>query len=142
MCKISPYVMDNSHIHLHFHFHENPANSFETMVLNKNELTINTINLRGLGRKKNNKKYFFFHRYQISYFKCLGSVATEILSHKRDTAACYTNQSNNSRRIFNSGREIKFTWNSNCLRAPHLHGGMSESAGKPSLDTHNVVPPR
>ena len=31
MCKISLYVVGNSHIHLHFKFHTNPANGFETI---------------------------------------------------------------------------------------------------------------
>ena len=41
MSKI--YHVDYSHIHQHFQFHANPANGFETRVLNKNELTINQI---------------------------------------------------------------------------------------------------
>ena len=31
MCKITPYVDDNSNIHLKFKIHANPANSFETI---------------------------------------------------------------------------------------------------------------
>ena len=106
MSKISPFIVDNSHIHLHFKFHANRAIGFETGVLNKNELTINTINLIGLGGKKSTKKYFF-HRFQIFDFESLGSIATEILSRKRGAAAAawYADQSNTSRQIFNSRRE-------------------------------------
>ena len=52
MSKISSYAVDKSHIHLHIQFHANPANGFETTGFKQNELTINTINLIGLGRKK------------------------------------------------------------------------------------------
>ena len=51
-------VVDNSHIHLYFQFHANLANGFETIVLNKNELTINTTTLIGLGGKTINKESF------------------------------------------------------------------------------------
>ena len=110
MSKIT-LVVDKSHIHLHFQFHLNPANGFETRVLNKNELTINTINLIGTLGKKIKTKTLFFHRLQIFDFESLGSSATEILSLKwaaaaAGTEAWYTDQSNTSRRIFNSGREI------------------------------------
>ena len=36
-------------MHKHFQFHANQATSFETRILNKNGLTINTINLIGPG---------------------------------------------------------------------------------------------
>ena len=87
MSKISPYVVDNSHIHLRFKFHTNPANY---RVLNKNEVKINTINLIGLGGKKIDRKILFFHRFQIFDFESIGSIATDILSHKWGAvAACY-----------------------------------------------------
>ena len=59
-----------------------------------------------------NKKILFFHRFQVFDFESLGSIATEILSRKRgavaETAAWawYADQSNTSRGIFNSRREI------------------------------------
>ena len=76
----------------------------------KNELTINTINLICPGGKKLIKIYFSFHRFQFFDFQSLGSIATEILSRKWGAApAWYTDQSNISRRIFNSGQEITFS---------------------------------
>ena len=70
----------------------------------KQKLTINTINLIGTGGKKINEK----NNFSIDS-KSLGSRATEILSLKRGAAAAawYTDQSNTSRQIFNSGWEIK-----------------------------------
>ena len=52
-------------------------------------------------------KNIFFHTFQIFDFESLVSIATEILSRKRGTAAAwYAEQSNTSRRIYSSGQEI------------------------------------
>ena len=69
MSKLSPYVVDNSHIYLYFQFEANSANGFETKGFKKNELTLNTINLIGLGGKNITKKILFFHRFQIFNFE-------------------------------------------------------------------------
>ena len=45
-------------------------------VLNRNELTINTINLIDPGHKKINEKLLFFYTFQIFIFESLGSIAT------------------------------------------------------------------
>ena len=50
--------------------------------MNKNELTINTINLIGPGGKKIIKKKLFFQGFQIYHFESVGSIASEILSLK------------------------------------------------------------
>ena len=111
--KNPPYVVDNNYIQLIFLFHENLANGFGTIrVLNKNGLTINTINLIDPGRKtKINYKICFFH-IQIFDVESLRSIATRILSLQCNTVAAvedvtwYAHQSNTSRQIFNSGQEI------------------------------------
>ena len=57
--------------------------------------------------EKINKKIFFSLRFKIFDFESLGLVATEILSLSPVAAmAWYADQSNTSRWIFNSGRDI------------------------------------